>query len=70
MVGATAIQTASQNVGMFIASRGLIGFGLSWAGLASPLLITELAYPTHRAPITSLYNSSWYLGSIIAAWTT
>jgi hypothetical protein len=34
------------------------------------LLITELAYPTHRAPLTSLYNSSWYLGSIVAAWTT
>ncbi|BEI86982.1 hypothetical protein CcaverHIS002_0703280 [Cutaneotrichosporon cavernicola] len=36
MVIATVIQTASQNVGMFIFSRGLIGFGLSWAGLASP----------------------------------
>ncbi|BEI94755.1 uncharacterized protein CcaverHIS019_0703360 [Cutaneotrichosporon cavernicola] len=70
MVIATVIQTASQNVGMFIFSRGLIGFGLSWAGLASPLLITELAFPTHRAPITSLYNSMWYLGSIVAAWTT
>lgn len=24
----------------------------------------------HRAKITSLYNTTWYIGSIIAAWTT
>ncbi|KAJ3039982.1 hypothetical protein HDV00_011537 [Rhizophlyctis rosea] len=55
---------------MFIAARGLIGFGLGFACNAAPLLITELAYPTQRGPYTSLYNSTWYLGSIIAAWTT
>jgi len=70
MLIATAIQTAAQNIGMFIGARFLIGFGLSFACIAAPVLITELAYPTHRAPITSLYNSTWYLGSIIAAWTT
>jgi len=65
-----AIQTASQNFGMFIASRFLIGFGVAIASLAAPILITELAFPTHRAGVTSLYNSSWYLGSIIAGWST
>jgi MFS family permease len=38
--------------------------------MAAPVLITELAFPTHRAPVTGLYNSSWYLGSIVAAWVT
>ncbi|TXT06102.1 hypothetical protein VHUM_03575 [Vanrija humicola] len=70
MLAATAIQTAAQNVDMFIAARGLIGFGLSFATIASPILITELAFPTHRAPFTALYNTQWYLGSIVAAWTT
>jgi len=65
-----AIQTGSQNFGMFIASRFLIGFGVAIASLACPILITELAFPTHRAGVTSLYNSSWYLGSIIAGWST
>lgn len=37
---------------------------------AAPLLVTEIAYPPHRAQLTSLYNSLWYLGSIIAAWST
>jgi MFS family permease len=49
---------------MFIVARGFIGFGLAIAGAAAPLLITELCFPSHRAPLTSLYNSSWYLGSI------
>lgn len=70
MLIGTALQTASQNIGMFIAARGLIGFGLSFACLAAPVLITEIAFPTHRAPLTSMYNSTWYLGSIVAAWTT
>lgn len=28
---------------------------------------TELAYPTQRGPITAMYNTNWYVGSIIAA---
>jgi len=35
---------------------------------AAPLLITELAYPTQRGKVTSLYNAMWYGGSIVAAW--
>lgn len=38
--------------------------------MASPLLISEVAYPTHRAALTSLYNSFWFSGSIVAAWST
>lgn len=53
-----------------IGARALIGFGLTFASNAAPALITELAYPTHRAPLTALYNSSWYLGAIVAAWAT
>ncbi|KAJ9110855.1 hypothetical protein QFC19_001364 [Naganishia cerealis] len=70
MLVGVAIQTAAQNIGMFIGARFLVGFGLTFACAAAPLLITELAFPTHRGPLTSLYNSSWYLGSIVAAWTT
>ncbi|KAH7925088.1 hexose transporter [Leucogyrophana mollusca] len=69
MCVATALQTASQSVGMFIGARFLIGFGLTFAANAAPMLVTEISYPTYRAPLTSLYNSLWYSGSIIAAWT-
>jgi len=39
----------------------MIGFG----NLLHPNSQTELAYPTQRGPITAMYNSSWYLGSIV-----
>ncbi|KAL7269788.1 hypothetical protein RUND412_007532 [Rhizina undulata] len=65
-----ALQTASTGLGMFTAARFLIGFGVSLAQGAAPLLVTELAHFQHRARLTSLYNTTWYLGSIIAAWTT
>ncbi|KAJ7909638.1 hexose transporter [Mycena leptocephala] len=67
---ATAVQTASQSVGMFIGARFLIGFGLTFAANAAPMLITELSYPKYRAPLTSTYNSLWYSGAIVAAWAT
>lgn len=41
-----------------------IGFGISLAHGAAPLLVTELAHMQHRARITSLYNTTWYLGSV------
>jgi sugar porter (SP) family MFS transporter len=70
MCVATAVQTASQSSGMFIGARFLIGFGLTFAANAAPMLVTEISYPTYRAPLTSTYNSLWYSGAIIAAWTT
>ncbi|KAJ7610384.1 general substrate transporter [Roridomyces roridus] len=70
MVLATVVQTASQSVGMFIGARFLIGFGLTFAANAAPMLVTELSYPKYRASLTSTYNSLWYSGAIVAAWTT
>jgi len=70
MIVGTILQTASHSFGQFIGARFLIGFGLTFAATAAPLLVTEIAYPTQRAQATSMYNTLWYLGSIIAAWTT
>ncbi|EIW57527.1 MFS general substrate transporter [Trametes versicolor FP-101664 SS1] len=77
MLAGVSLQSAAFNIGMFIGARGLIGFGLTFALNAAPLLITELAYPTQRGKLTAMYNASWYLGSILsdaaanfeAAWT-
>ena len=55
---------------MFIGARFLIGFGLSFAANGAAMLITELSYPPYRASLTSLYNSLWYSGAIVAAWST
>jgi MFS family permease len=65
MCVATALQTASQSIGMFIGARFLIGFGLTFAANAAPMLVTEIAYPPYRASLTSLYNSLWFSGNIV-----
>jgi MFS family permease len=69
MLGGVALQAIASTVGVFIAARLLAGAGLIFGTIAAPLLITELAYPTQRDKVTWLYNTMWYVGSIVAAWT-
>ncbi|KPI34404.1 Lactose permease [Cyphellophora attinorum] len=63
MVIGAIINTASQNYGMFCAGRFILGFGNSLSQLASPMLLTEVVHPQHRAPFTTIYNCLWNLGS-------
>lgn len=70
MCGGVILQALASGTVHFVASRMLVGVGLCLATNSAPLLVTELAYPTQRAPITAMYNSSWYIGSIISAWVT
>ena len=44
---------------LFYVRSLLIGFGQTFAASGAPLLVTELAYPTQRAQLTSLYNTLW-----------
>ena len=55
---------------MFAVGRFFIGVGLEFCAIASPVLITELAYPTHRAKVTSLYNTFFFVGAIFSSWAT
>ncbi|PVI02833.1 general substrate transporter [Periconia macrospinosa] len=64
------IQGAAQNFAMFLISRFIVGFGLVFANSFAPMLIGELAHPKDRQVITSLYQTSWYIGAILAAWVT
>ncbi|KAH9002976.1 general substrate transporter [Lactarius hatsudake] len=68
MLAGVGLQTAALSIVLFTVARLLIGVGLVFSLNAAPLLITELAYPTQRGKMTSLYNASWYGGSIVAAW--
>ncbi|KAJ7903511.1 major facilitator superfamily domain-containing protein [Mycena olivaceomarginata] len=68
MLAGVALQISAWSVAVLITARCLIGFGLTFCLNAAPLLLIELAYPTQRGKITSLYNTNWYLGSIISAW--
>lgn len=70
LIGCTAIQGAAVNTPMFIVARLLLGFFTAFIAQASPILVAELAYPTHRGKATALYQTSYYIGAIYAAWST
>ncbi|KAF2130495.1 general substrate transporter [Dothidotthia symphoricarpi CBS 119687] len=55
---------------MFLAGRFIMGMGTNISNATCPLLITEVAHPRHRGRVTTIYNTLWYLGAILAAWTT
>lgn len=67
---ASAIQAGSVNYAMFVVSRVIVGFGGMFVVQPSPMLIAELAFPTHRGKYTSAFWTLYYLGAILASWTT
>ena len=62
LVLGVVLQTAAQNQVMFILGRLLIGGATACWSATAPILITEIAYPTHRSMLTALYNCGWYVG--------
>ncbi|KAF8901107.1 hexose transporter [Mucidula mucida] len=70
MVIGAALQTASQNFAMFVCSRLVLGFGIPFAIVGASSLIGELSHPKERAILGSLFNSCWFIGSIVAAGIT
>ncbi|KIJ54573.1 hypothetical protein M422DRAFT_240639 [Sphaerobolus stellatus SS14] len=70
MVVGAILQAASHNVGTFIGARFMIGCGSAFATNSAPMLITEIAYPTQRAALTSSFSALWQGGAVLAAWTT
>jgi len=52
---------------MYIFARMLLGFGIVFCIISGSSLIGELGHPKDRDTLTSLFNSSYFLGAIIAA---
>ena len=53
---------------MYVGGRFVLGFGNSLAQMASPVLLTEICHPQHRAKVTAIYNCLWNLGALFVAW--
>lgn len=64
------LQSFANGLAMFASARAIIGMGLSFEYTAAPMLVTELAHPTHRAQLSTLLNTLYYLGATLAAWIT
>ncbi|KAH8643849.1 hypothetical protein IG631_01313 [Alternaria alternata] len=50
--------------------RFLLGFAVPIMTTAGPLHVIETAHPAHRGVITGLYNTFWFVGSLLAAGVT
>lgn len=70
LISSAILQGCAPNYAAFVCARFFIGIGIEFTALPSPVLISELAYPTHRGKITSLYQTLFYLGAIASSWTT
>ncbi|OSS45194.1 hypothetical protein B5807_09237 [Epicoccum nigrum] len=67
MVVGAILQGFAQHIGMYIIARMILGVGILLAIIAGSALIGELAYPKERATMTSLFNASYFIGSIVAS---
>lgn len=70
LVLGVVLQAASPNATAFIIGRFFLGCASGMFSSTVPLLINEVAYPTHRGIVSALFNCGWYVGSIIAACIT
>lgn len=61
------LQAGAPNPTYFIASRWFIGVASTWFQ-ASVILVTEIAYPSHRSFVTAAYMCLFYAGSLLSAW--
>ena len=69
-VFAVILQTAAQNIAMFVIARILIGFGTGASGLTGPAYLAE-TLPLHwRAWGLGIFNDCYYIGGLIAAGVT
>lgn len=63
---ATVVTTVAPNLGTFIGGRFLLSFFATIAYNSAPLYLVEIAPPLYRGTIAGIFNTLWYMGSIIA----
>ncbi|RKL20206.1 hypothetical protein BFJ68_g2915 [Fusarium oxysporum] len=61
MIAGAILQCESTNFAMFVISRFILGFGLSFATTASPSMVSELSHPKDRVTITAICNTCYRL---------
>ncbi|PYI10923.1 general substrate transporter [Aspergillus sclerotiicarbonarius CBS 121057] len=68
VLAGAVLQGLAPSPGAWIVGRALAGAAASFWSCNAPVLISEVAYPSHRAVVTSFYQSGYYIGSTLAAW--
>ncbi|CAG8983551.1 hypothetical protein HYALB_00004352 [Hymenoscyphus albidus] len=66
----TAVQATAHGMQQFMGGRFILGLGAALASAAGPAYTVELAHPAYRGTMAGMYNNFWWLGNILAGWTT
>ncbi|KAK6371851.1 hypothetical protein LTS17_008675 [Exophiala oligosperma] len=69
-LGGVILQTAAQNIAMFVIARIFLGFGAAVSGIASGVYLAETFPSRWRAWGVGLLNDFYYVGALIAAGIT
>ncbi|KAK8062366.1 sugar transporter [Apiospora hydei] len=64
------LQTAAQNIAMFVVARVILGFGSQISGVAAGVYLSETFPSRWRAWGVGLLNNFYYIGALIAAGIT
>lgn len=59
------LQGLAQSLDSFVVARAFLGFFTAFLSQPSPILIAEVAYPTHRGKVTALYNTFYVSANIM-----
>jgi MFS family permease len=70
IIAGSMVQTFTTGGNAMLGGRLVVGLGASFQNIGGGPLVAEVAHPRNRAQATALINTCWYIGSIIAAWTT
>jgi MFS family permease len=54
-------------VGMYIVARIILGSGIIFCIVSGSAMLGELSYPKERPMMTSMFNASYFVGSLIAS---
>ncbi|KAL2861239.1 putative MFS sugar transporter [Aspergillus lucknowensis] len=61
------LQGFANGAAMYCIARIILGFGIPFCIVAGSSMLGELGYPKERPILTSLFNSSYFIGAIVAA---
>ncbi|KAL4917019.1 general substrate transporter [Aspergillus aurantiobrunneus] len=61
------LQGFANGTAMYCIARVILGFGIPFCIVAGSSMLGELGYPKERAILTSLFNSSYFIGQIVAS---
>jgi MFS family permease len=57
------IQTAAQNIAMFVIARIIVGFGTAASAIAAPVYLAETMPVKYRAWALAILYDFWYVGT-------